>query len=92
MGGKAIGCGFSPWSVALYQAAVVADVAAEEEMAVSESTVRHECNTSSLHAFPLGFPLCIGVFWCIVIDAAVMSDKSQTTMDFLECQQSETQA
>ena len=40
MGGDAISCGFSLRSVALYQAAAVADIAAEEEMAVSESVVQ----------------------------------------------------
>ncbi len=38
-------------SVALYQAAVVAGIVAEEEMAVLESVVHYECSASSLHAF-----------------------------------------
>lgn len=51
MGGKAISCGFSLRSVALYQAAEVANTAAEKEMAVSESVVHFECKVSSLHTF-----------------------------------------
>lgn len=39
-------------SVALYQAAVVADIAADEEMAVLESVIHYKCNAYSLHAFP----------------------------------------
>lgn len=51
MGGKAISCGFSLRSVALYQAAVVTNTAAEKEMAVSESVVHYERKVSSLHTF-----------------------------------------
>lgn len=42
------------WLLAIgqYQAAVVGDAAAEGEMAVSESAVHRECNTSCLHSFP----------------------------------------
>lgn len=62
MGGKAISCGFLLRSLALYQAAVVANTAAEEEMAVSESVVHPEC----LAFISLRVPPSVLVYSCLL--------------------------
>lgn len=70
VGGNAISCGFSLRSVALYQAAAVADIAAEEEIVVFG-----ECRTSiqltGIWRVPTLLRVLLGVAWCIHIVAAL---------------------